>query len=86
MNPPISAVTETAQERQQRRNEIDRIVDGGSENALANYHLGTHAEMIEIHDLLSRMVDPEIEFNDEWKQKAMQAQQSKSQKVLERRN
>ena len=75
--------------REQQQNEILRIVNGGSENGpfespLSIYHVGTYAEMKELYESLSRVVNPE-NHNNEWKERATRAQQRKSQKIVQRK-
>ena len=67
---------------EQRQNEIIRILDGGPDEALSSFHTGTKAEMLQIYKCLSGIVHPDIQSDAQWKEKATQAQQSKSCKIF----
>ncbi len=62
---------------EERQNEIDRIIDGGPDQALSNYHVGTSAEMTQIYKSLSMLVHPDKQTGEDWKERATRAQQSK---------
>lgn len=74
----LESVVRDAVTPEQRRNEILRIVTGDSDEALSNYYVGTNAEMLQVHRLLSFLVHPDKQTSNEWKERATRAQQSKS--------
>ena len=76
--PPLESIVGDAVTLEQRQNEILRIVAGGSDEALSNYYAGTNAEILQVHRLLSVLVHPDKQSDNEWKEKAKKAQQSKS--------
>ena len=64
--------------RQAREAEIERIINGGVDEALGQFHLASEAEMSAVYRKLCALTHPDKQSEDAWKEKATRAQQSKS--------
>jgi len=62
--------------REQQQYEIGRIIDGGPDEALGQFHHANKAAMTQVYKQLSTLTHPDRQ-PEEWKEKANQAQQSK---------
>ena len=62
--------------REQQHYEIDRIINGGPDEALGQFHHANKAAMIQVYKQLALLIHPDKQTPD-WKEKATKAHSSK---------
>ena len=63
-----------SQLREQQHYEIDRIIDGGPDEALGQFHHADKAAMTQVYKSLALLTHPDKQSSKDWQEKATKAQ------------